>query len=78
LRHFHSEHTTKKFHKKALVKNGGVGHFFWAGVLTAHINLKFITSKLIIYALNSDCYFVQTYSTAPIIVHDGLDDEATR
>ena len=24
--------TAKKFQKNALVKNGGVGHFFWAGV----------------------------------------------
>jgi hypothetical protein len=32
LRCFHCENTAKKFQKNALVKNGGVGHFFWAGV----------------------------------------------
>jgi len=29
---FHCENTAKKFQKNALVKNGGVGHFFLAGV----------------------------------------------
>ena len=34
MRCFHCENTAKKFQKNALVKNGGVGHFFWAGVLS--------------------------------------------